>query len=104
MDILSALGAVSGEIKHLFLSDGIAVGGLAALFTGALSALLFRAVHYYGNSIGSAADVFFSFEFPTLLYIATILLSAICAFASVYVSYMIYIKENSEKADIFSGE
>lgn len=104
MDILSALGAVSGEIKHLFLSDGIAVGGLAALFTGALSALLFRAVHYCGNSIGSAAGVFFSFEFPTLLYIATILLSAICAFASVYVSYMIYIKENSEKADIFSGE
>ncbi len=104
MDILSALGAVSNEIKHLFLSDGIFAGGLAALFTGILSTLLFRAVHYYGNSIGAVSGVFFNFKFPTLLYIAAILLSAICAFASVYVSYIIYIKENSGEPDIFSGE
>lgn len=105
MDILSALGAVSGEIRGLFVQSGVITGVLSAVVSAAMTALVLVAVNAVGNYIGSAAGVFYGYEFPAVIFALAVAVSALLAFFSAYLPGIVYRRMNSESdRDVFSGE
>lgn len=105
MDILSALGAVSGEIRALFVQSGVMTGALSAVISAAITALILLAVNSVGNYIGSISGVFYGYKFPVLIFAAAVALSALLAFFSAYLPGLLYSRLSSAAdRDVFSGE
>ena len=66
---------------------------------------MLAAVNSVGNYIGSAAGVFFGYEFPAVIFAAAVAVSALLAFLSAYLPGVVYGRMNSESdRDVFSGE
>jgi len=103
MDILYSLGAIESELRALHMRDGILLGGISAVVTGLLSwgtiSLIYRTVNR-----AAGATMFYHDSFPLGIVLAAVVLSALCAFFSVYVSYRLYQKSRGDLSDIFSGE
>lgn len=104
MKILSALGAVTGEIKRLFLFDGLYNALLTALFTALLTPLLFRLLHAVSNRLASYGGVYLEFQFPLLIYLCVVSAAGIFTFLSAMISHRIYCREDGGKDDPFTAE
>lgn len=96
MDILTALGAVRGEINTLFLQNGIVTGVLSGAVSAALTAAVLLSVNAIGNYIGSLSGLFYGYSFQTPVFVAAVAISALLAFAASYLPGVLYFKNQSD--------
>ena len=110
LNMLRAIGAVTPELRHIFITDGIVLSVLSGLVTSGFSFVLIRLLYRTVNkaastdiSLGKAA-VYYAFSFPTAFYIIAVTASVITAFMSVYLTYVLYLRSVSDAPHSFSEE
>ncbi len=103
MDVLHAMGAIDRELRYLHLRDGLVLGILSAAVTALLGSGAVLLVHRLINRASGTLQ-YYHLTFPGLLLTMALLMSGLCAFFSVYLSYILYRRSRNQAPDVFSGE
>ncbi len=111
-NILQSIGAVSGEIKKIYLQGGLCMGAMSLLVSIALS-YLGSYILYYGFNVVmpylTHENVRYVFYMPWYAILTSVLVSVACGFLSSYLPFKSYYKhryslENGGAGAEFGGE
>ncbi len=111
-NILQSIGAVSGEIKKIYLQGGLCMGVMSLLVSLALSYLGSYILYYCFNVVMpyfTHENVRYVFYMPWYAILTSVLISVACGFLSAYLPFRSYYKhryslENGGAGAEFGGE
>jgi len=111
-NILQSIGAVIGEIRHIYIQGGLSMAGLSLVVSVLLSYLGSYAIFYLYNVIlpyFTGENVRYMFYMPWYAILTSVIMSVACGFFSAYLPYRSYSKhrrslQNGGAGEEFGGE
>ena len=105
MELLRAMGAIESEMRGMYIRDGLIYAGLGALFTSILGAIGVAIIYRLSLGLFAITESYFAprfeLEFPWIALASGIIISALCAFASSYIPYILDKKRTAKRMSTF---